>query len=125
MRSFLFAFAFAASSLLVGCGSPKAGDKCDTTGFLCADSTTALECKSSAWVSLPCRGPNGCARAGQTVTCDMSANQEGDACASTAEAKGLCAPDGLSTLECRGGVLVKASTCRSCSVVNGVVDCQH
>lgn len=123
MRSTIIALVFAASSLLVSCGSAKAGDKCDTTGFLCADATTALECKSSAWASLPCRGPNGCARSGQTVTCDMSANLENDACATSAEGKGLCAAGGLAQLECRGGVLVKTKTCRSCSVVSGVVDC--
>lgn len=106
------------------CGSPKAGDKCSTTGFLCADPTTALECKVGAWVALPCRGTNGCKRATDVVTCDMSGNNAGDLCASTAEGKGLCTKDGTGTLECRDGALVKTNTCRTCSVSGDQVICQ-
>jgi hypothetical protein len=115
--SALVLFAFA-------CGSPKAGDQCDTTGFLCESNAAALECKVGAWVALPCRGLGGCKRQGNTVTCDMSANVEGDACASTAEGKGLCTTDGLGTLECRDGRLVKTNTCRTCTVVGDQVICQ-
>ncbi len=112
------------SLLAVACGSPKAGDKCDTTGFLCQDTTTALECKVGAWIALPCKGTSGCKREGDTVKCDMTGNDVGDACASTAEGKGLCTKDGLGTLECRDGVLVKTNTCRSCVVQDPTVICQ-
>jgi len=125
MRSFSPSLAVLSVSLLASaCGSPKAGDKCDTTGFLCESTTAALECKVGAWVSLPCKGPGGCTRNGDTVKCDMSGNVEGDACASTAEGKGLCTSDGLGTLECRDGKLVKTNTCRSCTVTGDQVICQ-
>lgn len=110
--------------LAAACGSPKAGDKCDTTGFLCADGATALECKLQAWVSLPCKGTNGCKREADLVKCDMTGNEENDKCASTAEGKGLCTKDNLGTLECRDGALVKTNTCRSCAVSGETVVCQ-
>jgi hypothetical protein len=120
----------ACSSLfVVACGTPKAGDKCDTAGFLCSDSTTALECKVGAWVSLPCKGVAGCTRTNDVVKCDMSGNVEGDACASSAVGKGLCAAGGTATLECRddgtgAAKLVKTNTCRSCSIQGDNVVCQ-
>ena len=125
MRSLSLSLAVLSLSLLASaCGSPKAGDKCDTTGFLCEGTTAALECKVGVWASLPCKGPGGCTRTGDTVKCDMSANVEGDACASTAEGKGLCTTDGLGTLECRDGKLVKTNTCRTCTVTGDQVICQ-
>jgi hypothetical protein len=106
-----------------GCGQPKAGDKCNTTGFLCADAANALECKAAVWVSLPCRGPAGCTRTTDLVKCDMTGNAAGDNCASTADTKGLCTSDGLGTLQCYNGTLVKTNTCRSCSVNGDTVVC--
>lgn len=115
--------------LVMACGTPRAGDKCETSGFLCADTTTALECRGAAWVSLPCKGANGCKRAGDLVRCDMSGDVEGDACASSAIGKGLCAAGGTATLECRddgtgNAHLVKTNTCRSCAVQGDNVVCQ-
>ena len=110
--------------LAAACGTPKAGYKCDTTGFLCADASNALECKLAAWVSLPCKGSAGCKRDADLVRCDMTANVEGDNCASTAEGKGLCTSDNLGTLECRDGKLVKTNNCRSCTVSGETVVCQ-
>ena len=120
-RSLLFvALCFVATA----CGSPKAGDKCTTSGFLCADTSTALECKVGVWVALPCRGSNGCKRATDVVTCDMSGNAANDPCASTAEGKGLCTKDGTATLECRNGALVQTFTCRTCTVNGDQIICQ-
>lgn len=117
---------------LFGCGGPKAGASCDTTGFICADANTALECQSNLWLALPCRGPAGCKKVTDTITCDMSLNLENDACAVVAQGKGLCTPDGKAQLECRvvttGGVasvkLQKTSDCRTCSVQAEQVVCQ-
>ena len=101
------------------------GDSCDQTGFLCENPTAALECRLGKWTLLPCRGPLGCQRTGDTIKCDMSGNAEGDACASTAEGKGLCTVDGKATLECRQGSLVKTNTCTSCSVSGEQVICNQ
>lgn len=106
------------------CGTPVAGDTCNVTGFLCESAASALECKLGKWTSLPCKGPNGCKREGDVVKCDMTGNAENDACASSAEGKGLCTSDGQGTLECREGKLVKTNTCRSCTVANDLVTCQ-
>jgi len=106
------------------CGSPVAGETCNVTGFLCESAASALECRVGKWTSLPCKGTNGCKREGDIVKCDMTGNAEGDACASSAEGKGLCTSDGQGTLECRDGKLVKTNTCRTCSVTGDVVTCQ-
>src|SRR5580704_9864610 len=76
------------------CGSAKAGASCSQSGFLCQDPQNALECRVGTWLDLPCRGPAGCTVASGTVSCDMSGDQAGDACASTAEGKGLCTTAG-------------------------------
>ena len=120
-----FFVVLAVTGVLGGCSAPRAGDKCNTSGFYCADTSTALECRSEVWVSLPCKGSAGCAHDGDLIRCDMSGNAVGDACATSAEAKGLCAQDGLSTLECRDGKLVKTNTCKSCSVVGEAISCSQ
>lgn len=104
-------------------GAAAAGSKCDTNGFLCADTTAALECKNGLWVKLPCKGPNGCKREGDVVKCDMSLNEENDACASSAQGRGLCTKDMMATLECREGKLVKTNPCRTCTVSGDQVVC--
>jgi hypothetical protein len=118
----LFVISFAALALCA-CGSPKAGDKCSSNGFLCENAQTALECKLGAWVALPCSGPGGCVKSGDTVKCDMTTDKEGDNCASSAEGKGLCTADGMATLECRDGKLTKTNACRTCTVMNDQVVC--
>ncbi|MBK7860203.1 MAG: hypothetical protein IPJ65_16630 [Archangiaceae bacterium] len=119
MRSYLMLIAAVA---LAACGSPAPGGACDTSGFLCSDQTTAMECQLQKWVALPCRGPSGCQRDSNVIKCDMSGNMEGDACASSAVGSGLCTGDGKATLECRHddssgtNTLKKTNTCRSCEV---------
>jgi hypothetical protein len=113
-----------ALTTLAGCGGAKEGESCDRTGFLCADATAALECRAGKWLKLPCRGTGGCQRSGEVITCDMSGNSAGDACASSAEGKGLCSSTGTATLECREGALVQTNTCRTCTVSGEQVICQ-
>jgi hypothetical protein len=109
---------------LAACGTAAEGGTCDSNGFLCLDATAALECRLGTWKKLPCRGSNGCKREADVIRCDMTGNLENDACASTAEGRGICTGDGLGTLECRSGTLVKTNTCRSCSVSGDQVVCQ-
>lgn len=112
------------SLFTVACGTPAAGESCTQSGFLCESAASALECRVGTWLSLPCKGPNGCKRDGDLVKCDMTGNAEGDNCASSAEGKGLCTADSQGVLQCRDGKLVKTNTCRSCSVAADVVTCQ-
>jgi hypothetical protein len=123
MRRLALSAALTASMVLTACGGAKQGATCSTNGFLCADTTAALECQGGTWVSLPCKGTGGCKREADVVKCDMSADEEGDNCASTAQGRGLCTKDGLGTLECREGKLVKTNTCRSCMVNGDQVVC--
>jgi hypothetical protein len=111
--------------LLAACGTPQIGSSCSETGFLCDNSTNAMECITGKWTELPCRGVGGCAVASGQVTCDMSGDVAGDACASTAEGLGLCTAAGTATLECRNGTLVQTNVCTSCAVTNGQVTCQQ
>ncbi|MHB8877781.1 MAG: hypothetical protein ACYC8T_29160 [Myxococcaceae bacterium] len=116
--------------LAAACGAPQAGDSCSDNGFLCADALSAMECKKSKtgdgamWMKLPCRGPAGCQRSNDIIKCDMTMNNAGDACASTAEGKGLCNSTATATLECREGTLVQTNSCRTCSVSGEQIICQ-
>jgi len=113
--------------LASACSGPRAGDSCNQSGFLCLDEATALECRAGTWTALPCRGPGGCSRQTRedpetqqpvdVITCDMTANQEGDACASSAEGKGFCAEGGKAVYECRRGTIVRTLTCTTCETV--------
>ncbi len=123
MRLLSALVSFAALSLLTACGTPMAGEQCNVSGFLCESAASALECKVGVWTSLPCKGTNGCKREGDVVKCDMTGNAEGDACASSAEGKGLCTTDKQGTLECRDGSLKKTNSCRTCEVTGDTVTC--
>lgn len=112
-------------SLLSGCGGPDAGDTCGGRDFVCQDDAQALECRGGKWRALACRGPLGCRELADSVRCDTSLNQENDACAQTAEGKGVCSPNGgTALLTCQQGVLVKTAVCSSCTVQDGQVICQ-
>jgi hypothetical protein len=123
MRTLLPVFVVS-SLILASCGGARVGDPCSSSGFWCESANAALECKVGKWVSLPCKGGNGCKREGDVVRCDMSGNTEGDACASSAERKGLCTADGKATLECIDGVLKRTNVCRTCMVSGETVLCQ-
>lgn len=112
------------SLLLSACGV-KAGDTCEGGGYLCSSEKEALECRSNVWRTLPCRGPSGCSEAGGTIQCDLTGSVAGDACAASAEGRGLCTADGKAVLECRMGELVEVKTCRVCSMTETRVVCEQ
>lgn len=111
------------SLLLSACGV-KAGDSCEGGGYTCSSEAEALECRDEKWRALPCRGPAGCVEAGNTVTCDLTRNMAGDACAASAEGRGQCTADGKAVLECRMGTLVQVKTCGTCTMDTARVICQ-
>lgn len=122
-RSLLAAVSVVGSLLFAGCGQ-SAGDSCDGSGFICQEDVLALECRNGTWREVPCRGPLGCRETDDDVRCDTSNNRAGDACASSAEGKGVCRSDGLAILECRQGVLEETASCSACTVSGGNVSCQ-
>lgn len=111
------------SLLLSACGV-KAGDSCSGGGYTCASEKEALECRDKEWRTLPCRGTSGCSETEDTIHCDMRGNAAGDACAASAEGRGLCTADGKAVLECRMGVLVEVKTCGTCVMDETRVTCQ-
>lgn len=111
------------SLLLPACGA-KAGDACKGSVYTCASEKEALECQDSVWRTLPCRGPGGCNESGSKVVCDLVGDVAGDACASSVEGQGLCAPSGKAVLECRQGTLVMTRTCSTCTTSSTQVTCQ-
>ncbi|MET0402636.1 MAG: hypothetical protein ABW123_09545 [Cystobacter sp.] len=116
------------SSLLLGsflwsaCGA-KAGDSCKSETYLCSSEKEALECRGAVWRALPCRGGSGCSEESGSVVCDMRGNLDGDACASSAEGRGLCTDDGKGVLECRMGSLVRVRSCGTCTMDSALVTC--
>lgn len=92
----------ALAAFAVGCRS-KAGDACDRGTGACLDARTELACQGGRFVAAPCKGSRGCASDGATVTCDVSANAEGDVCSTEDEGKGSCSPDAKSQIACRSG----------------------
>lgn len=124
MRTPLAVLSILVSAFLFGaCGGVDAGDSCNTSGFACRDDQTALECANGTWRAIPCRGPGGCEVQSNRVTCDVTRNQGGDACATVNEGQGICHPNGSATLECRNGVFVQTRTCSTCTVSGEQVFC--
>jgi hypothetical protein len=111
------------SLLLSACGA-KAGDSCQGGGYTCANEKEALECREEKWRTLPCRGAQGCMEEGDSVSCDLTQNVAGDACAASAEGRGQCTADNKAVLECRMGVLTQVKTCGTCTMDSSRVICQ-
>ena len=111
------------SLLLSACGV-KSGDTCEGGGYICSSEKEALECRDKVWRALPCRGPSGCSESGDSIRCDMTGNADGDACAASAEGRGLCTADGKAVLECRMGKLVQVKQCGVCTMTDTRVTCQ-
>lgn len=123
MRRALLALVISVAGLVTACSGPQAGESCDVNGFLCQDEKTALECRVGKWQALPCRGPTGCSTEGDIVNCDLTGALLNDACASSAEGRGVCTNDGKGTLECQQGKFVQTNTCTSCAVSGDQVTC--
>lgn len=118
-------FSLMIGSLLLSACGVKAGDPCRGGGYTCASEKEALECRDKEWRALQCRGAAGCSEAtDDTIRCDMNGNIPGDACAASAEGRGLCTADGKAVLECRMGVLVLVKTCSACVSDDTRVTCQ-
>lgn len=117
-------FSLMIGSLLLSACGVKAGDSCSGGGYTCASEKEALECRNEVWRALPCRGASGCTESGGSIRCDMTGNRAEDACAASAEGRGLCTADGKAVLECRMGVLVQVKTCGTCVMDDTRVTCQ-
>lgn len=108
----LLAVAFVASLSVAALGcKKKAGDKCKPDQMACVDQATALICVNGTFAPMQCRGAQGCAGAGEAVTCDNKFAQAGDGC--NKETSDLaCTSDKKGELRCKDNKLVLASGCR-------------
>lgn len=103
IRPFVIAGVSLALLTAAGC-KPKAGSACEAGKALCADEATALVCEDRKLIASPCKGPKGCRAESGVQTCDVSANQPGDACSkSDQEGNAACAADGKSMVICHAG----------------------
>ena len=106
------------------CG-PAPGTDCDTSGYRCSGTATALECRDGKWRELPCRGPLGCSVTDSQVDCDVSRNRLNDACAESIEGYSLCDTAGTSLIECRNGVFLTTYTCTACYPSGAAFTCDQ
>lgn len=98
------------------------GDACGAEGAACSvDRKQMLDCKDGKFtLRSHCRGPEGCKDAGDTLTCDQSLAEVGDACDQDDAA---CRADGKALLECKDGKFAVTRDCR-CTVDGGSVGCR-
>ncbi|MEZ4300694.1 MAG: hypothetical protein R3B70_37510 [Polyangiaceae bacterium] len=106
---------------------PKAGDTCSAGRAACQDPKTELVCDDGKFFAAPCKGASGCATAGDTVTCDISGNAEGDVCPKSGEDDSACTADKKSRVSCNGGKY-HVEPCRGpdgCKASGGTVECDN
>lgn len=103
-------------------GKVKVGDSCTVDVAACYDPEQILYCVNGKFAPFPCKGKKGCwerTNSGkEEVFCDMSGNEEGDACwtsqvvseskkeikrAGGQEGKGACSSDGKAMILCNDG----------------------
>jgi hypothetical protein len=125
----LLAAATALALLLPGC-KPKAGDKCESSQDICEDPGTALACRAGVLDEAPCRGPAGCTKAGQTVTCDDSISVENEPCLEKSEKSDLdnraCTADKKESLLCQRGKWKGVERCggpKGCAIRGDILTC--
>lgn len=113
----------------MGCGKPKAGEKCEEVGRrACVDGKTALYCVSGAWQLDTCKGPKGCLEEKNNATCDLTENAEGDPCPVALDGFGACRADRATRALCQKGKYV-VEPCRGpdgCTMQQGGMStCDH
>lgn len=94
--------------LSIGCSKAKAkvGDKCENGTRACVDAQNGLYCAAGAYQADTCRGPRGCAEDKGIVTCDITGNNDGDACPAALDGFSVCRADRKTRATCKGGKYV-------------------
>ena len=103
----------------------KVGDKCQTGQGACLDAKNELSCQSGVYISMPCKGAKGCDVSGSKVTCDISANLDGDPCSTEDEDLGACAGDKKSMVACNKGkfAVIPCRGAKACNESGSKIDC--
>ncbi|MBL8610989.1 MAG: hypothetical protein JNL38_26845 [Myxococcales bacterium] len=120
----LLPLAVVALALLAAACAKKPGGKCSNEAEAeCRGKTAALTCHDKTWMELSCRGPKGCVTTGNTVECDESLAQAGDAC--DHEGNVACAVDKKASVKCDKGKWVADEKCpKGCEVTGLLVKCE-
>jgi hypothetical protein len=118
----------AASVLAVGlaaaCGANAGGSCSDEDAAVCDGDDKMLVCEDGKYREVPCRGPGGCKSNSDTVSCDYSAAQSGDACPGRGEGQSTCTTvDTNSRLKCTNGRWVSETCITGCRTVNDSTVC--
>lgn len=114
--------ALAALCLAVsGCEeAPVAGKLCKGgEPDLCDGRDKMWSCVTSHWLSVPCRGAQGCT--GTPAQCDTSLGRAGEVCLEQRQDE-VCSEDGREVLACEDGALVPARPChgpKKCAATPG------
>lgn len=96
--------------LALGCNKkPKVGDKCENGMRACVDAVSGLYCAAGAYQQDTCRGPKGCAEDKGIVSCDITANNDGDPCPAALDGYSVCRADRKTRAMCKGGKYVVES----------------
>jgi hypothetical protein len=118
------ALSLVALATTAGCHHrPIAGGQCRIPDQLaCAGGDRAMVCDSSVWAEVPCRGPHGCARRGESDECDDTVATDGDPCPRNPPLDYACTADRAGALVCRSGRFTLWRNCRGpdeCEIVDG------
>ncbi len=102
---------------------PTAGAQCKVQNQLaCGGDDRAMVCESGTWVEVPCRGPHGCARHGDSDECDDTVATSGDPCPRAPPLDYACTADRSAALACKEGRFALWRACRGpdrCEIVDG------
>ena len=88
-RSTLLALCAIAVLALPHC-KPSAGSSCDKGEARCLDPKSELVCQAGRFIESPCNGPNGCRLTDKGTSCDFSGNKPGDPCSADEEGAASC-----------------------------------
>jgi hypothetical protein len=114
----------ASAIALAGCAK-KAGSSCKGGESICVDKTTALACRGTAFVEVPCGGPAGCAKYGNHAACDTSIATAGAPCMGEDD-EYACSADRQHAFVCKSGRLERWLECRGkngCAVDGHALAC--
>ena len=105
------------------------GDSCskaDEGVAVCVGNDAMLACHGRRFERVPCRGPRGCAMAGEQASCDQSIAEPGESCKKPGAQ--ACSVDGSQVLACRDGKMTPQYLCRGegrCGSAGGKLSCDQ
>lgn len=100
---------FLLSILILACSKTSSSDAngpCENGKRSCRDKSTSLYCANGKWQTDTCKGDRGCYEDKGMVSCDITANVDGDVCPAAMDGFGACRADRKSRAVCKSGKYV-------------------